>query len=101
MPSTIEQIHREFKDKGLTVWAIDIREPRKLVAAWVKQKGVTSTVLLDADGSVTAAYRVTGTPTVVLIDRGGRQVARAVGMRQWTGDKSRTLIQALLAAPKP
>jgi hypothetical protein len=66
----------------------------------VKDKGVTSTVLLDTDGSVTGAYRVTGTPTVVLIDRAGRQVARAVGMRPWTGDKGRALVAALLGRPK-
>ena len=101
MPSTIERIHREFKDKGLTIWAIDIREPRNQVAAWVKEKGVTSTVLLDGDGSVTAAYRVTGTPTAVLIDRAGRQVAKAVGMRPWTSDKGRALFAALLAPPTP
>jgi peroxiredoxin len=100
LPSTIEQLHREFRDKGLLVWAIDIREPRDRVAQWVKDKGVTSTVLLDTDGSVSGAYRVTGTPTVVLIDRAGRQVARAVGMRPWTGDKGRALVAALLGRPK-
>lgn len=80
---------------------MNIREPRDLVAAWVKQKGVASTVLLDTDGAVTAAYRVTGTPTVVLIDRAGQLVARAVGMRPWTNGTGRALFTALLGAPKP
>jgi hypothetical protein len=80
------------------VVAINIREGREKVAAWVRDKGVTVRVLLDRDGAVTAAYRVTGTPTVVLVGRDGGMVARAVGPRDWRGDKGRALIKALLAA---
>ena len=35
------------------------------------------------DGAVAAAYRVTATPTVVLIGRDGRMLARATGTRAW------------------
>jgi len=80
------------------VVAINIREGREKVAAWVRDNGVTVRVLLDRDGAVTAAYRVTGTPTVVLVGRDGRMVARAVGPRDWRGDKGRALLKALLAA---
>jgi hypothetical protein len=45
----------------------------------VKARGVTPTVVLDRDGAVAALYRVSGTPTAVLIGRGGRMVARAIG----------------------
>lgn len=97
MPSTIETLHRRYRDQGLAVWAVNIKEPRSHVARWVKEKGLTMPVLLDADGAATQAYRVTGTPTLVLVDRAGRLVGRAVGTRDWLGEKGRALFAALLA----
>ncbi|MBI3029914.1 MAG: TlpA family protein disulfide reductase [Candidatus Rokubacteria bacterium] len=96
MPSTIEQMHKEFGPRGLAVLAVNIQESRGVVAAWVKEKGITSRVLLDIDGSVTAAYRVTATPTVVLVARDGKLVGRAIGTRGWTSDAGRALLEALL-----
>lgn len=101
MPSTIEQLHREYGNKGLRIWAVNLQEPRSRVEEWIKQKGVTLPVLLDADGAAARAYRVTGTPTVVLVDRSGQWVARGVGMRPWDGEKGRALIAALLSGPTP
>ena len=97
MPSGIEQTHREFKDQGLAVVAINMGEDRDAVAAWVKRRGVSSTVLLDATGAVTESYRVAYTPTVFLIDRNGRIVGKAIGNKSWTSDGGRALIRALLA----
>lgn len=97
MPSSIETVHRELSAGGLEVLAIDIQESPEKVAAWVKQKRVTSRVLLDADGATARAYGVTATPTVFLIGRDGRLVAKAVGMKPWTGEPGRELLRTLLA----
>jgi peroxiredoxin len=97
LPSTIEQVHKEFNQKGLTVLAVNMRENRHRVAKWVKEKNVTSVVLLDADGAVARLYQVTGTPTVVLIGRQGELIGSAVGSREWTGEKGRGLFEALLS----
>jgi hypothetical protein len=56
-------------------------------------------VLLDRDGAVATAYRVTATPTVVLIGRNGRMLARATGTRPWDSPPGRALLDASLAAP--
>ena len=93
----MEQVHKEFNQKGLTVLAVNMQENRHQVANWVKEKNVTSLVLLDADGAVTRLYGVTGTPTVVLIGRQGELIGRAVGSRAWTGEKGRGLFEALLS----
>jgi peroxiredoxin len=93
----MEQVHKEFNQKGLTVLAVNMQENRHRVANWVEGKNVTSLVLLDADGAVTRLYRVTGTPTVVLIGRQGEMIGRAVGSREWTGEKGRGLFEALLS----
>jgi peroxiredoxin len=96
LPSTIEQLHRTYAARGLTVLAVNIGEDAELVRRWVKDRGVTTRVLLDSDRRVTQAYRVTGTPTVVLIGRDGQLLGRAVGTRDWMGDNGRTLFDALL-----
>ena len=98
MPSTIAELHREFRDRGLAVLAVNIQESRSTVAAWVKDNRVTLPVLLDPDATVTSAYGVTATPTAILIGRDGRLIGKAVGPRSWTGPKGRALFDGLLAA---
>ena len=97
MPSTIEQVHSELGPRGLTVLAVNIEEDRATVAAWVREKKVTSRVLLDPTGAATRAWRVTGTPTVFLIARDGTLVAKAISTRAWTGATGRAILEALLA----
>jgi peroxiredoxin len=99
LPSPIEQVHQEFKDQGLTILAVNIRESRAVVAKWVRDNGVTTSVLLDPDGAVTRAYGVTWTPTVYLVSRTGQMVGKAFGQRSWTSDAGRALLAALLAQP--
>jgi peroxiredoxin len=91
----MERLHRELSPQGLAVWAINIAEPPDRVAEWVARHALTVPVLLDTDGTVTRAYRVTGTPTVVLVDRDGQWVGRGVGPRDWAGE-GRLLLAALL-----
>ena len=97
MPSTIEQVHQEFKDQGLTILAINLGEDKNDLAAWVKRRKVTTTILLDPDGDVARSYAIAYTPTVFLIDREGRLVPKSVGVRAWTGDKGRAVLRALIA----
>jgi peroxiredoxin len=99
LPSTIEKVYRELKDKKFAVLAVDIQEDPAKVEAWTTAKGITSPVLLDRDGAVATAYRVTATPTVVLIGRNGRMLARATGTRPWDSRPGRALLDAALAAP--
>jgi thioredoxin-related protein len=100
LPSTIEKIHREFRPRGLSVLAVNLQEPRETITRWMAGRGVTTRVLLD-EGEVAARYRVTVTPTVVLVDRRGRLVARAHGARPWADGAGRELLGALLARPGP
>ena len=77
--------------------AINLGEPRDLVATWVKSRGVTSTVLLDANNEAQKRYQIAYTPTVFLIDRQGKLVGKAIGERQWAGEQGRALLRVLLA----
>lgn len=93
----MEQVKRDYGPRGLALFAINMEEDRATVAQWVQAKAVTATVLLDPTGAVNRAYAVTGTPTVVVIGRDGKLVARALGTKEWTGPTGRALLQALVA----
>ena len=96
MPSEIESLHREFKDQGLVVWAISMREAPDRVRAWLARHPISAQVLLDPDGAASDAMRATGTPTFVLVDRAGQLVGRGSGARDWSGEPGHALIRALL-----
>ena len=94
----MEQVHRRFNQKGLTVLAVNMRDNHNQVANWVKEKKVTSLVLLDSNGAVSKLYGVTGIPTVILIGRKGEMIGRAVSTREWMGEKGRALFETMLSA---
>jgi peroxiredoxin len=96
LPSTIEKVHQEFKDAGLVVVPISIEEGRRKVTAWGPSKSLTMPLLLDPDGEAAGAYRVTATPTVFLIGRNGKMVAKGLGTKAWTSEPGRALLRHLL-----
>jgi peroxiredoxin len=99
LPS-IDQVHREWEPKGVTVLLVNIREDRQKVARTIAERGYTAPAVLDPTGEVTEAYGVRATPTTFLIAPDGTIAARAIGPRAWTGPDARALFQALLAVPK-
>jgi hypothetical protein len=96
LPS-INQVHREWAQKGVSVLLVDIREDRATVARAVAERGYVAPVLLDLDGAVSDAYGIRATPTTFVIARDGTMVGRAIGPRPWTGPDARALFQALLS----
>lgn len=96
MPSAIEEVHRDFKDQGLVVIAINLGENRAVVAAWATDKKLSMPVLLDRELAAYRAYQIAFTPTAFLVGRDGKLVGKAVGNKSWTSDKGRALLRALL-----
>jgi peroxiredoxin len=96
LPSTIEQVHQEFKDQGLVVLPISIEEGRRKVSGWTDKQKLTLPFLLDPGGDASAAYKITATPTVFLIARDGRLVAKALGTKAWTSEPGRAVLRLLL-----
>ena len=79
------------------VLAVDIREPKEVVAKAVRERGYIFPVLLDSKAEAALLYEARATPTVYLLDRRGRLVAMAVGARPWDSQRGRGLLQELLA----
>ena len=90
-------MHQEFKDRGLVLYAVNIEESPNTVSAFVKKHNLTMPILLDPDGEASRAYHITATPTVFLIGRDGKLVAKGLGTKTWTSAQGRALLQRLVA----
>jgi len=86
MPA-IQKLHEKYKDKGLDVVsvALDGEPLRTSIVGFVKQEGYTFRVLIDELDSqdmfkVADPYGVGGTPTMYLLDKGGKVVLGKAGL---------------------
>jgi len=69
----VNRMHKEpAKHRNIQILALDYKESRKKVNAFIEANMVAFPVLLDRNGSVAKAYKVVGVPTYILIDRDGR-----------------------------
>ena len=75
----IEALHRKYRDRGVVVLGVDLRESESGVRAYVEGGGYTWTFLIDTTGQVAAAYRVSAIPTSFFIDKEGTIRAVAIG----------------------
>jgi thiol-disulfide isomerase/thioredoxin len=67
------------------------------VQAWYKAHGITGLpVLLDPKGVMARAFDARGIPTSVIIDTGGKVVARLEGAADWSSPAARALILKLV-----
>ncbi len=75
----LEALHREFQARGFQVVGVSLDENTAAVAPFVKEKGITYTVLLGGESDVADLYGVRGIPSLYLIDKEGRVARRWVG----------------------
>jgi hypothetical protein len=54
-------------------------------------------VLLDPKGALARAFNARGIPTTVIINTGGKVVARLEGAADWSAPEAQALIQKLVA----
>ena len=79
----MEKLYRRFKDEGLSFLAVDIQEGRNEVEAFMKERGFTFPVALDAEGKAAALYGIRSIPTTIIVDKDGNIIAALAGARQW------------------
>lgn len=76
--------------------AINVGEDRQAVTSFTADFPIDFTVLLDADGTTSQRWRVTGMPTTLIIDRNGFIVHRILGQREWDDEKHLRMVSELL-----
>lgn len=75
----IKQTYALYKDSGLVIVGIDMREDPGQVKAFTVNNGYDWTFVVDTDGKVTDRYFVYGIPTHIFIDKEGIIKAVSVG----------------------
>lgn len=92
----MESLYRDYKDKGLEIVAVNIKDKRADALAFIKKHRISYPVLMDPEGEVGLLYGAYATPTVYLIDRNGAVLARKWGPAGWNSPAARKLIAALV-----
>jgi peroxiredoxin len=93
----LQEIFDNYKDCGLSVFAISIDGPRSTsrVGALIKSKGNTFEVLLDPAQKVAKKFHVTSVPRTVLIDTEGKVAWAVTGYRPSNHEKLAEAVAAL------
>ena len=69
--SLVDDIQREFADKGLVVLAIDVGESKKTVKKYLTDHPRSCRIVLNDDTNLAAMYAASVYPIYVVIDRNG------------------------------
>lgn len=105
MPS-MQRLHQRLGGRGLRVVAVSVDgasaaerlagPPEKVVAAFVRDFGLTFPIWLDPAGEVQRSYRTTGVPESFVIDRDGTIVKKVIGGTEWDSEANVELFTRLL-----
>lgn len=95
MPA-MERLYQQYKTKGFTIVAVDVKDSRKDALAFIKELNITYPIMLDPDGEVGLLYGAWGLPTTYLIGPKGEGLARIWGPATWDSAGAKQLIQELL-----
>jgi peroxiredoxin len=90
-------LYQEFKDEGLVLVGVNLRESPEAVRAFAQEFGIPFLLLLDAAGQSPRLFGLWGHPNTVFIDRQGRVVGLVRGERDWQSDTAKGLVRQLLA----
>jgi peroxiredoxin len=84
MPKVLDT-HRKFAPRGFETVAVAVRQDRpEKVAEFARQRALPFKMVFDASGEIARAFdKVRITPTIFVLDRQGRVLAKAVGTPDW------------------
>jgi peroxiredoxin len=92
----LNSLHREYKEKGLTIIAISTDRSPEKVLSYVKSTPMDFVLLHDHSKDAASRYGVYSLPTSFLIDKEGVVKHKLMGLRNWTEKSSKKLIETLL-----
>ncbi len=69
--ATLRRMEQTLQEANVEVLSVNQGEAAEQVRQFVAKEGIPFHVVLDPDGAVSASYRVSSLPTMVLIDRRG------------------------------
>jgi len=79
--------NKELAEKGLKVWAVNVREKNDTIQKFIDQNKYTFGVPIDASGDVLKSYFVSGIPTTIVVGKDGVIAKTFVGFNGEEGAK--------------
>jgi thiol-disulfide isomerase/thioredoxin/outer membrane lipoprotein-sorting protein len=78
----VAQASRDYAAKGLSVFAVNEREPESKVQAYLDQQKLDLPVLMDRSGNVGSTYHASSIPLTVVVGRDGNVLRILVGLHE-------------------
>ena len=94
----VQKVYKEFKDKGLQAYALNLKEPKDKARQFVDETKLSVPVLLDIEGKTAEAYSVTGIPQTVVIGRDGLVKNVFIGTGPDSEEKLHAAVEAAVNA---
>ncbi len=100
---SMQILYESLKDQPFEIVAVSVdTEGPDVVKKFVKEYGITFTVLHDRKGKVKEEYKTTGVPETFIIDQNGVIAEKIWGPRDWTDPRNiKTIRELLESGPKP
>jgi thiol-disulfide isomerase/thioredoxin len=76
----IDRVASRFKDRGLVVVGVNTDDEDGPGAQWAKAHHISYPIAYDTDKGASRTYGVTGLPTIVVISKTGKIIARRSGV---------------------
>ena len=92
----VAQICKEYADKGIVFRAVNVKEDPETIRMFLAEESIDAAVVMDTEGTASAAYRVEAIPHTVIIGRDGIVQAVHVGAAEGMEAKLRKQLDALL-----
>jgi peroxiredoxin len=94
MPS-LERAWQRLESDRIVVLGIAIQDDPEMVSRFLQQWEISFPLLLDSEGTVAQTWPFSGIPATFVLDKGGRIIYRALGLREWDSDSIITKVKAL------
>jgi thiol-disulfide isomerase/thioredoxin len=93
----VEQVAKEFADRGLVFYAVNVGEDPDTVKEFLKNSGVDVPVAMDPLLKIHDAYQTQYLPQTILVGKDGRVQVIHLGYSDFLADELTESIEALLA----
>lgn len=94
----LDKLYEETKGKNVAIYAVNLREEKADIEAFIQETKLKTPVLLDADGAMAQAYQANAIPQTIVIGKDGKVAKVFVG---FGGEESaKALKQAVEQAMK-
>jgi thiol-disulfide isomerase/thioredoxin len=98
---TLERLQAAFAGQPLKVLAVNVGDEPYDIALFLRQQPLDLTILLDRKGRTQKPWKMRGLPTTVILDADGTVRYHVPGQREWDSPEIQAALRALLPDAAP